>query len=473
MSPLPRACIIGAGSSGIAACKVFQERAIPFDCFEASDRIGGMWAYENSLGGTSAYRSLHINTSKRQLVYSDFPIDPEAPDFPHHSQVIKYFNDYVDHFGFRDRIAFDRAVEGCERRDDGVWRVTLQGGEVRHYDALCVANGHHWNPRCPDPAFAGSFDGEVLHSHHYRHPQDPVDCVGKTVVIVGMGNSALDIACELGLKGNARQVYLSIRRGYYIVPKYIGSDTLDSFDPHPSEEPPFSYWLVPTWLKRRLRQRRLESVIGRPEDYGLPKPDYPLGATHPTISNEILIRIGSGDVIPKPNIEQLCGDSIRFVDGSSVPAEVLIYATGYRITFPFLDPAFVAAPNNELPLFKRVVHPRHNNLFFIGLIQPLCATMPIAELQSRWIAELLTGTYALPPKAEMERATNEFYESMKARYLASPRHTIQIDCTEYSHDLRKEMRAGRQRAEILGNALTVPSQSGMAGIAGPAETATE
>ena len=153
-----------------------------------------------------------------------------------------------------------------------------------------------------------------------------------------------------------------------------------------------------------------------------------------------------------------------------MPAEVLIYATGYRITFPFLDPAFVSAPNNELPLFKRVVHPRYNNLFFIGLIQPLCATMPIAELQSRWIAELLTGTYALPPKAEVERATNEFYESMKARYLASPRHTIQIDCTEYSHDLRKEIRAGRQRAEVLGNTLTIPP---LAGGAGPTKAAAE
>lgn len=468
MSSLPRACIIGAGSSGIAACKIFQEQGIPFDCFEASDRIGGMWAYENSLGATSAYRSLHINTSTRQLVYSDFPADPDYPDFPHHSQVIKYFNDYVDHFELRGRITFNCAVEHCQRRDDGIWRVTLASGEVRHYDALCVANGHHWNPRWPDPPFAGTFDGRVMHSHHYRHPKDPVDCIGKNVVIVGMGNSALDIACELGLSGHARQVYLSVRRGYYIVPKYIGSDTLDADDPHPSEEPPLAYWLVPTWLKRRLRQRRIEAVIGRPEDYGLPKPDYPYGATHPTISNEILIRIGSGDVIPKPNIESLCGDRIRFVDGSSVPAEVLIYATGYKITFPFLDPDFVAAPNNELPLFKRVVHPRYSNLFFIGLIQPLCATMPIAELQSRWIAELLTGAYALPPQDELEQATYRFHEAMKARYLASPRHTIQIDCTDYAHDLRKEMRTGRRRAEARGRAPTIPALAGEAGPAGAA-----
>jgi cation diffusion facilitator CzcD-associated flavoprotein CzcO len=443
---MPRVCIIGAGSSGIATCKVFADHGIDFDCFEASDRIGGMWAYRNSLGGTSAYRSLHINTSRRQLVYSDFPIAEDTPVFPHHSQVIDYFNSYVDHFGLRERITFECAVEQCARNGDGRWRVTLANGETRDYDALCVANGHHWDPRWPDPPFPGEFHGEVMHSHHYAHPTDPVDCIDKNVVIVGMGNSALDIACELGLKGHARQVYLSVRRGYYIVPKYIGSETLDADDPHPSEEPPLGYWLVPTWIKRRLRQRRIEAVIGRPEDYGLPKPDYPYGATHPTISNEILIRIGSGDVLPKPNIQELQGDRIAFADGSSVAAEVLIYATGYNISFPFLDPALVSAPNNELPLFKRVVHPEYDNLFFIGLIQPLCATMPIAELQSQWIAELLTGGYALPTKAELEAATRGFHRAMKARYLESPRHTIQIDCTEYAHDLRKEMKAGRRRA---------------------------
>jgi dimethylaniline monooxygenase (N-oxide forming) len=459
MADLPRACIIGAGSSGIAACKTFVEAGIPFDCFETSDRIGGMWAFKTSLGGTSAYRSLHINTSRRQLEYSDFKMTGDCPEFPHHSRVYRYFEDYVDHFGFRDRITFNCEVAKCERTADGLWRVALGNGESRIYDALMVANGHHWDPRWPDPPFPGSFDGDSIHSHDYVSPTEPVDCVGKNAVIVGMGNSALDIACELGLVGNARRTYLSVRRGYYIVPKYIGSDTLDEDDPHPSETPPLSYWLVPKRIKRWLRKRKIEAAIGRPEDYGLPKPDYPYGATHPTISSEILIRIGSGDVIPKPNIAELRGRQVAFVDGSVVDADVIVYATGYNITFPFFDAGLVSAPNNELPLFERVVHPDYHNLYFIGLIQPLCATMPIAELQSRWIAELLTGSYALPPQREIEDQTFTFHENMKSRYLASPRHTIQIDCTEYARDLRKEIRAGRRRAKRQGNTPTIPARA--------------
>ncbi len=446
MAIVPKACIIGAGSSGITTCKVFAEQGIPFDCFEKSDRVGGMWAFRNSLGGTSAYRSLHINTSRRQLEYSDFKMPADSPDFPHHTRVGAYFDSYVDHFGLRDRIRFDCAVSHCAPTADGRWQVTLENGESNVYDALCVANGHHWNPRLPDPPFPGTFDGPVIHSHHYASPTEPVDFIDKNVVIVGMGNSALDIACELGLAGHARQVFLSVRRGYYIVPKYFGGETLDAGDAHPSEEPPLSYWLVPKSIKRWLRRRRLEAVVGRPEDYGLPQPDYPLGSVHPTISSEILIRIGSGDVVPKPNIAELQGNRIAFADGTAVDADVLIYATGYDITFPFFDPEVVAAPNNELPLFMRVVHPAHHNLYFLALVQPLCATMPIAEIQARWIAEHLTGAYALPPDAEVERRTFAFHAGMKSRYLASARHTIQIDCTEYAHDLRKEAKAGRRRA---------------------------
>jgi len=174
MSQLPTACIIGAGSSGIAGAKILHERGIDFDCFEKSDRVGGNWVFGNKNGMSSSYRTLHINTSRERMEYSDYPMPKSFPDFPHHSQIAAYFSDYVDHFGFRDRIAFETGVERAERAGNGTWEVTLEDGTQRRYDALLVANGHHWDARWPEPAFPGAetFAGEQMHSHFYTDPDE-------------------------------------------------------------------------------------------------------------------------------------------------------------------------------------------------------------------------------------------------------------------------------------------------------------
>jgi len=444
---MTKVCIVGAGSSGLVTAKILIDKGVDFDCFEKSDRIGGNWAFKNPNGMSSAYRSLHINTSRYVMAYSDFPMPEDYPDFPHHTLVQKYFEDYVNHFGVRERITFNCAVEHCERLEDGRWRVRLQTGDIREYDALIVANGHHWDSHYPNPPFPGSFDGDIIHSHNYIDPTDPVNCVGKNVVVVGMGNSALDIACELGHPVVSENVYLAIRRGYYITPKYFGSKTLDASDTHPSQDSTLLERLTPGCLQRWRRLKWIREIVGRPEDYGLPRPEYPYGQTHPTISNEIFIRLGSGDVKPMPNIQEFRGGKIAFTDGREVDVEVVIYATGYNITFPFFDPDFLSAPNNDLPLFHRVIHPKHHNLFFIGFVQPLCAIMPLAEEQAKWVVALLAGEYALPSQAQMETETRGFHEGIKQRYLSSPRHTIQVpDCSSYTYNMRKELKRGRRRA---------------------------
>src|SRR5438132_9438709 len=218
----PFICIIGAGSSGIAAAKVLHQRGIPFDCFDKGDGVGGNWVFGNSNGMSSAYRSLHINTSRERMEYSDFPMPKSYPDFPHHTQIAKYFNDYVDYFGFRDRITFNTGVENAEREADRTWSVTLDTGETRSYDALVVANGHHWDPRWPEPPFPGDFDGQVTHSHYYKVPDE---YVGKRVLVLGFGNSAMDIAVETSRV--SAMTYIAVRRGFHVIPKYIMGRPLD------------------------------------------------------------------------------------------------------------------------------------------------------------------------------------------------------------------------------------------------------
>jgi len=429
---LPRACIIGAGSSGIAAAKALQDRGVPFDCFERSDRVGGNWVFGNKNGTAAAYRNLHINSSRKRTQFADFPMPANYPDFPHHTQIAAYFDAYVDHFGLRERISFETPVEHAERTADGTWNVTLADGTLRSYDMLLVANGHHWDPRWPEPRFPGRFDGLEMHAHAFGNGKRFHDA---RVVVVGMGNSAMDIAVETSY--SASRVYLAARRGAHVIPKYLFGRPLDQIATDPR---------IPFRVKQLMSELTMRIAVGKMERYGLPKPDHRLLEAHPTISNEALSRIAHGAIIPKPNIAELLGDRVRFSDGSIEAVDAIVYCTGYRISFPFFDPAFFSARDNDVRLFRNVWLPRVPNLAFVGLAQPLGAIMPIAEAQSRWIGDYLTGRYALPPVAAMEADIARRTARMKRRYVASTRHTIQIDFDTYLAELRKEMRAGARRA---------------------------
>src|SRR3954447_2215251 len=364
MSRYPTAAVIGAGSSGIAAAKALRERGVPHTVFEASDRVGGVWVFGNRNGLSAAYRGLHINTSRDRMEFSDFPMPKTYPDYPHHTQIADYFDAYTDHFGLRESIRFRTRVEHARRGADGVWELELHDGSTERFDALLVANGHHWNPRWPEPRFPGEFDGTEMHAHHYVDNSDMRD---KNVVVLGMGNSAMDIAVEATQVAN--RVFLAARRGAHVIPKYLFGRPLDQMGLSPR---------VPWAVRQKILEGIIKTTTGDMERYGLPKPDHRIGEAHPTISSEILSRLYHGEITPKPNIERLEGDSVRFADGSVEKADVIVYCTGYKVTFPFFDENFLSAPDNDLPLFRRVFHPDIRNVFFIGLLQPLGAIMPLA-----------------------------------------------------------------------------------------------
>jgi cation diffusion facilitator CzcD-associated flavoprotein CzcO len=456
MPDLPNVCVIGAGSSGIAAAKALHERGIPFDCFEKSDQVGGNWVFGNRNGMSSAYRSLHINTSRERMEYSDFPMPKSYPDFPHHTHIAEYFNDYVDRFGVRDRIVFETGVEHARRGDDGVWTVTLDTGDTRTYDALAVANGHHWDPRWPEPGFPGEFTGKQVHAHYYVDNEDFRD---KNVLVVGIGNSAMDIAVESSFV--ARNTFLSSRRGAYILPKYLFGRPLDQIGVNSLTGK------LPWGFRQAILSTMYRVGVGKVQDYGLPEPDHKLGDAHPTISADFLNRIAHGEMTWKPNLSGLDGDRVVFEDGSSEEIDIIVYCTGYKVTFPFFDEDFVSAPDNDLPLFRRVFKPGIDNLVFIGLLQPLGAIMPLAEAQGRWLASYLRGEYRLPPLPEMEADIRDERERMFRRYVASKRHTMQVDFDNYLYELGKELKAGAARARAAGFTLPVAART-RAGEGAPA-----
>ena len=302
-----------------------------------------------------------------------------------------------------------------------------------------------------------------MHSHHYTG-DDPELFAGKRVVVLGMGNSAMDIAVEA--TQTAERVFLAARRGAWIVPKYVFGRPLDQFVTAPR---------IPLRIRQRFMQTTLRAAVGDMERYGLPKPDHRPLEAHPTISDTILTRLTHGDITCKPNIARLTTDSVVFADGSAERADVVVYGTGYKVSFPFFDPALVSAPDNELPLYKRVFHPELAGLYFIALLQPLGATMPLAEAQSEWICDHLTGRYALPPRAELlarhrPRARGSCAAATWRPSATRCRSTTTTTCSTLRRERKRGARLRRReatkeanRAALLAAAREAFAEHGFAG----------
>ncbi len=432
-----KVCIIGAGASGMTSAKTLKEQGIPFDCFEMGSDIGGNWRYNNDNGRSAAYDSLTIDTSKDRMQFSDFPMPADYPIFPHHSQILRYFEAYVAHFGLRPCITFRTQVMHVTPAADRGFIVTtrqVDSGQEQtgQYRAVLVCNGHHWHPKLPH--FPGDFYGETAHSRSYRNPQGLADL---NVLVVGIGNSGVDIACETA--SVARQVYLSTRRGAHVLPRFLWGRPIDKF------VTPFSSRL-PTYLQSFLLEKLIQLDRGDQTKFGIPKPDFRISATHGTVSTELPELVQNGRVRIKPNVSELRGEQVCFADGSLENIDVIIYATGYQITFPFFDQHLINVTNNAIPLYHRVVPLGVPDLYFIGLLQPLGPIMPLAELQAKWVALLLTGQAALPDRATMAAEVAAYQAALRKRYVNSTRHTIQVDLFPYIRELEKEMADGRGRA---------------------------
>ncbi len=420
-----RVCVIGAGLSGLAAAKVLKQHAIQFDCFEKGSNIGGIWRFDNDNGMSSIYASLHTNTSKQRTCFKDFPMPEDYPSHPHHTQVLKYLEDYTDHFGLYKHITFNTEVTEVLPLTNGGWEVTLNHAKKVCYQAVVVANGHYWYPNLIK--FPGYFSGKQIHSHDYKTPNEFKNL---NVLVVGIGSSGADIACEISKV--ARQTCLSTRSSTYILPKYILGRPIDHLGSRLSSR-------LPLWFQRLTLSSLLEFARGSQTIYGVAKPNYPLLAAPVTLSNELLELVKQGRVKIRPNVEELTDKSIIFSDGSKELIDVIIYATGYQLSFPFFKSSFMQVEGNDLPLYRQVVHPDYPNLFFIGLIDTFGGLPPLAETQSHWVAGLLAGKFKLPKRDKMWRVVEEQYQQLRRRYVLSAQYTRRVDFYSYINILQTDI----------------------------------
>lgn len=416
-------CIIGAGPGGLLSAVALKARGIPFEIVDAGRQPGGIWDIDREQ--TPMYESAHFISSRRLSGFPGFPMPASYPDYPKHDRILEYVRAFARHHDLERHITFGVRVESATRRAEGGWTITLDSGDVRHCRALCVATGTTWYPRVPD--LPGHFDGEAYHSFHYRSPRE---FEGKRVLIVGGGNSAADIACDAAR--SAKRAFISLRRGYHFIPKFIFGQPADVFS-HAGPQ-------LPRWLEERVFGFLINRIlVGDLTKLGLPRPDHPILRTHPILNTQILHHLGHGDIEARKDVQRLDGRTVRFVDGTSEEIDLIVWATGYEKRFPFLDDAEIDRHGEALDLYLNIFHRRHADLFFMGLFETDGAAYGLYGQQAELIA-----TYLDPALNAKTRAT---FDGLRAhdrpdlrggvRYVASPRHDFYVKGDVYEKTLRR------------------------------------
>lgn len=435
-----RYAVIGAGAAGLCCAKYlvqagFQDVTI----FEIGTQVGGLWCYQNDNGLSSAYRTLHINTARNLTSFSDFKFDDDVQTFPDHRDMHRYLVAYAEKFDLTRRIRFrSRVVElkPAAGFDPAAprWQIRLEGGALEEFDRVLVASGHLSTP-LHVPQYQEGFKGEYLHSHDYREPEP---FVGKRICVIGVGNSACDIASDVCV--TSPRTVMVARSGVMIGPKLIFGFAFTDI----------TMKLYRKWIPDRLRRWIIASLVflihGRMTDLGF----KPLTRrAHPTTSAVVVQHIAYRRIIVKQGIERIEGRRIFFSDGSSDEFDTMIACTGYRIDLPFVAPEVLEVRDNAVDLYKRMCAPGWDGLYFVGLFNTTTALNLVFERQSRWICAIERGQASLPGEDEM-RADIEAKKQWIARYYQeSARHTIEEEHLFYLDELDRSERAARRRKERM------------------------
>lgn len=367
-----RYCVIGAGAAGLTAIRRLRDAGIACEALDAQSGVGGLWRFRQT--GSPLFRTTHTISPKSVQAFPDFPMPAEYPDFPHHTLVLQYMERYAEHYDLLRHIQFETRVVRVEPAD-GQWSVSLADQPSRLYRGVLIASGKHDRPHLP--RFDGHFAGEIRHSRDYY---GPTDLAGKRVLVIGAGQSAIDLVAESALI--AERTYHSTRRGLFSMPRYLLGRP---FEELLQSELPLKSVLAPLLLPlvRRLGEP--------PSRCKMPKVDLRDGLPHPTVGREVFRFYLQGDIIHKPDVTRLDGETVCFGDGSEEQVDVIYCATGYALDYPFIDRQWLnwgtSVPRPDL--YLHTFPPDHDSLFVLGMMQPLGAHWSTYDEQSKLVAEVI------------------------------------------------------------------------------------
>ena len=357
--------IIGAGPCGLAMAKALKEAEIAYDHIEADDELGGNWLH-------GVYQTVYTDTCKDVMQFDDFPMPDKFPDFLSRENMLEYLNQYANAFQLKEQIKFGIKVIWAEAIESNLWKVYFDKGNAEIYNGVIICNGHHWDKNYPD--LPGQFTGEYIHAKEYK---GPFQLRNKKVLIIGSGNSAADIACECARV--AELSVLNFNDSPWIFPKSFMGIPLGRLKMKNSPE-----FLSPILIKLLLR-----ITFGKHSYYNLDAPKHKPFDKHPTVSEELPYYLKHGRITVKKGIGGISNKTVRFVDGSTYDFDLVVAATGYKLSFPFLPKELIRTENKNLNCIGHCVYPDYKGLFFMGWQQVRGGVGSLASAFAQVIVDLI------------------------------------------------------------------------------------
>ena len=425
-----RYLVIGAGPAGLLAARSLKHAGIPYDQVEKNDDVGGIWEIDNDW--SPMYESAHFISSKTVSNLPGFDMPEDYPDYPNHRQVLAYMKQFARAFGLYPQITFNTRVEWAEPNGD-CWDVRLSNGQQHRYRGLFICSGNTWDPNLPE--YPGEFTGESFHSVRYKSSDV---FKGKRVLVVGGGNSGCDIACDAAL--HADKAFISLRRGYHFIPKHVFGIPADKFAGNVD---------LPRWIEKPAFELLLRVVVGDLTRFGLPAPDHAVMESHPIMNTQILHHLSHGDIEYRPDIERLAGRTVHFKDGSSEEVDLIVFATGYLVTFPFMDKGHFEWISKYPDLYLSSLHRKYDNVCVLGLHQTDGGAYDFFTLQADMMCNFILDQDQNPERAAKFHALKaKDYPDLTGgvRYVKSARHATYVKKASFKRHCDKIMRRYKWKA---------------------------
>lgn len=372
MEKEPTVCIIGGGPAGLTQARALRRKGIAFTLFERYADFGGLWNLDEP--DVPVYDSAHLISSRTMTGFADYPMPETWADYPSAPRVLRYIRAFAQDYDLARDCRMGETVKLAEPSEAG-WKVTTSEGVTEIFSHLVLANGSNWKPVMPE--WPGGFSGALRHGARYRSADELKD---QRILIVGLGNSGVDIACDAARV--ASHVRVSVRRGYHLIPKHILGMPADVFASKSN---------LPFAIRQRIFGVLLKVLMGDLGRFGMPKPDHRIMETHPLLNDQFVHHLRHGDLSLAADIDRLDGRTVRFKDGEEDEFDQIICATGFDWEAPFL-------PDGVLEFDRgRVVHPLclytpRPDLFTLSFVESNGSSFSLFEEMAQVIACTIADT---------------------------------------------------------------------------------